>query len=174
MRAVLEDMSVGEGRAMLRAHFPEPRPDLVLVDGGGTLFREPGGFAVRRSGPNWPVIALIIGAHAALLLALITLDVIPILTAPKPKPTEPKKPKPVATSPVGGDWRIQLGAFSQRGSAEAMYQRVSGKAALAGRRPSYVVAGNVIRLQVGPFISRAAAQGACGSLGVACFPVPAR
>jgi len=86
MRAVLEDMSVGEGRAMLRAHFPEPRPDLVLVDGGGTLFREPGGFAVRRSGPNWPVIALIIGAHAALLLALITLDVIPILKAPKPKP----------------------------------------------------------------------------------------
>jgi len=55
-----------------------------------------------------------------------------------------------------------------------MYQRVSGKAALAGRRPSYVVAGNVIRLQVGPFISRAAAQGACGSLGVACFPVPAK
>ena len=94
--------------------------------------------------------------------------------APKPKPTEPKKPKPVATSPVGGDWRIQLGAFSQRGSAEAMYQRVSGKAALAGRRPSYVVAGNVIRLQVGPFISRAAAQGACRSLGVACFPVPAK
>ncbi|HEY6048865.1 MAG TPA: SPOR domain-containing protein [Sphingomicrobium sp.] len=94
--------------------------------------------------------------------------------APKPKPTEPKKPKPAVISPVAGDWRIQLGAFSQRGSAEAMYQRVSGKAVLAGRRPSYVVAGNVIRLQVGPFVSRAAAQGACGSLGVACFPVPAK
>ncbi|MBV8908257.1 MAG: SPOR domain-containing protein, partial [Sphingomonas sp.] len=99
--------------------------------------------------------------------------VTPKPVAPKPKP-QPPKPKPVATSPVAGDWRIQLGAFSQRGSAEALYQRVSGKAALAGRRPIYVPAGNVIRLQVGPFVSRAAAQGACGSLGVACFPVPAK
>jgi hypothetical protein len=97
--------------------------------------------------------------------------------APKPaaKPkVQPPKPKPAAASPVAGDWRIQLGAFTQRGSAEAMYQRVSGKAALAGRRPSYVVAGNVIRLQVGPFVSRGAAEAACGSLGVACFPVPAK
>jgi len=110
MRAVLEDMSVGEGRAMLRAHFPEPRPDLVLVDGGGTLFREPGGFAVRRSGPNWPVIALIIGAHAALLLALITLDVIPILKAPKPKPMVVEmltlKPPP----PVKPEKKVELRA----------------------------------------------------------------
>src|SRR4051812_40074550 len=85
MRAMLEDMAIGESRALLHAHFPEPRPDLVLVDGGAVLPREPGGFAVRR-GPNWPVIAFIVGAHAALLFALITLDVIPILKAPKPKP----------------------------------------------------------------------------------------
>jgi len=85
MRAMLEDMAVGESGALLHAHFPEPRPDLLLVDGGAMLLREPSAFAVRR-GPNWPVIAFIIGTHAALLFALITLDVIPILKAPKPKP----------------------------------------------------------------------------------------
>lgn len=92
----------------------------------------------------------------------------------KPKAAEPARPKATPVSPVSGDWRIQLGAFSQRGSAEAPYRRVSGKAALAGRRPFYVAAGNVIRLQVGPFVSRAAAQAACGSLGTACFPVSAK
>ena len=102
----------------------------------------------------------------------------------KPKPAEPQKAnvaesfkpksKPTPSSPVAGDWRVQLGAFSQRGSAEAMYQRLSGKAALAGRHPFYVAAGNVIRLQVGPFVSRNAAEAACGSLGVACFPVTAK
>jgi cell division septation protein DedD len=98
---------------------------------------------------------------------------------PKPAPKKPTvtdsaRPKPAPASPVSGDWRIQLGAFSQRGGAEALYQRIAGKAALAGRRPFYVAAGNVIRLQIGPFISRAAAQAACGSLGTACFPVSAK
>jgi cell division septation protein DedD len=92
----------------------------------------------------------------------------------KPKAAEPARTKAAPASPVAGDWRIQLGAFSQRGGAEALYRRVSGKAALAGRRPFYVAAGNVIRLQVGPFISRAAAQAACGSVGTACFPVSAK
>jgi protein TonB len=103
MRAMLEDMAVGESGALLHAHFPEPRPDLLLVDGGAVLLREPGGFAVRR-GPNWPVIAFIIGAHAALLFALITLDVIRILKAPKPKPMvvemlSLKPPPPIKPEP---------------------------------------------------------------------------
>ena len=86
-------------------------------------------------------------------------------------------PKVVAPSPpaaIAGAWRIQLGAFSQRGAAEALYQRLSGKAALAGRRPFYVAAGPMTRLQVGPFPSKGAAASACGSLGTACFPVPAK
>ena len=105
---------------------------------------------------------------------------------PAPKPTEPKPsarkppapepkaqaPKPAAPQPVpSGNWRIQLGAFSQRGAAEAQYNRIAGKSALAGRRPIYVAVGTVTRLQVGPFASRAAAQAACGSIGTACFPV---
>lgn len=88
--------------------------------------------------------------------------------------TPPKKvPAPAPTAASGG-WRIQLGAFSQRGAAEALYHRLSGKAALAGRSPFYVAAGGVTRLQVGPFASKAAAAAACGSLGTACFPVAAK
>lgn len=97
-------------------------------------------------------------------------------SAPRPAPAKhvEASPKAASTVPKSGGWRIQLGAFSQRGSAEALYRRVSGKAALAGRGPSYVVAGSVIRLQVGPFESRAAAEAACRSVGTACFPVAAK
>jgi TPR repeat protein len=91
----------------------------------------------------------------------------PIAKAPVPKAV------PATVSPATG-WRIQLGAFSQRGAAEALYQRVSGKPALAGRGPYYVASGAVTRLQVGPFASKAAAAAACSSLGVPCFPVPAK
>lgn len=90
--------------------------------------------------------------------------------APPPKP-HVTKPTPVAA--VSGHWRIQLGAFSQRASAEAMYRRYSAKVALAGRTPFYVAAGPVTRLQVGPFPSKEAAASACASLGTACFAVPA-
>lgn len=77
-----------------------------------------------------------------------------------------------ATASPTGSWRIQLGAFSQRGGAEALYRRVSGKAALQGRGPYYIAAGNVTRLQVGPFASRAEAEAACRAVGTACFPIP--
>jgi hypothetical protein len=88
-----------------------------------------------------------------------------------PAPISPVKPQP---APAGaGAWRIQLGAFSQAGSAEALFRKLS--AALAGHQPFYVRAGPVTRLQVGPYPSRAAAAAACASLhGQACFPVPAR
>lgn len=99
---------------------------------------------------------------------------------PTPKPAkskvaaDPLAPKPLHVSVASGNWRIQLGAFAQQGSAEALYQKLSDKSALAGRSPYYIAAGNVTRLQVGPFASRAAAAAACGSLGTACFPVPAK
>src|SRR5690242_10168587 len=92
--------------------------------------------------------------------------------APKPKPVDiasgrPLKPvsapvaPPVSTA-SGGAWRIQLGAFSQRGSAEALYKKVSG--ALGGHQPFYIAAGPVTRLQIGPYSSRAAASAACAAL----------
>ncbi|GAA4717322.1 hypothetical protein GCM10023325_12510 [Sphingomonas lutea] len=94
-------------------------------------------------------------------------------SAAKP-PTQAAAPAaPSPTPTAGGAWRIQLGAFSQRGAAEALYRKVAG--ALPGRAPFYVAAGPVTRLQVGPYPSRAAAQAACNSLkDQACFPVTAK
>ena len=98
--------------------------------------------------------------------------------SPKPPPpkAEPKKPatQSVADSASGGagPWRIQIGAFGQRSSAESLFRKLSGK--LAGKQPFYVAAGAVTRLQVGPYPTRAAASSACASLGgQACFPVAA-
>jgi hypothetical protein len=100
---------------------------------------------------------------------------------PAPKPTQAPPPKAMPAPPpkaapavASGAWRIQLGAFSQRGAAEALYQRVAGKAALAGRRPFYIAVGSMTRLQVGPFASKSAAAAACSTLGTACFAVPAK
>ena len=94
------------------------------------------------------------------------------------KPPAPRSPQAAATPaplrrhrpPRAGGWRIQLGAFSQRGSAEALTSvcRASPRspgAALLRRR------GAVTRLQVGPFESKAAASAACNSLA-GLLPVP--
>ena len=103
-------------------------------------------------------------------------------TPPKPAPpvvaASKPAPKPVAAAPAGpaspatGTWRIQLGAFSQRSSAEALFRKLSGK--LSGRQAFYASAGAVIRLQAGPFESKAAAAAACKAVGQACFPVPGK
>jgi len=105
----------------------------------------------------------------------------PVATASAPaKPVKPSAqssppPAPKATAPTAtGAWRIQLGAFSQRGSAESLFQRLSGNAALAGRRPFYIPVGSITRLQVGPFENKAAAAAASKAVGTACLPVPAK
>ena len=105
----------------------------------------------------------------------------PVRTAKAAKPPKPA-PKPVETAkadppplkappkPASGNWRIQLGAFGQKGSAQALYGKVSGT--LGGRQAYYIPAGKVTRLQVGPFASKAEASAACARLkGQACFPV---
>jgi len=91
--------------------------------------------------------------------------------APKIEPKKPASAPAVSASAGGaGPWRIQLGAFSQRSSAEALFKKVSGK--LAGKQAYYVPAGSVTRLQVGPYPTRSAAASACASLGAqACFAV---
>ena len=98
------------------------------------------------------------------------------VAAKTPAAKAPPKAVPalIAATPARGNWRIQLGAFSQKGNAEALFKRLSGKDALAGRKPYYVAAGAVTRLQVGPFESKSTAEAACRAVGVACFPVPAR
>ena len=77
------------------------------------------------------------------------------------------------TAPAIGAWRIQLGAFSQRSSAEALFRKLSGS--LAGRQAIYIPIGTITRLQAGPYPTRAAAQAACSALkGQACFAVPGK
>ncbi len=101
----------------------------------------------------------------------------PVAMATKPSapaPVQTPKPKPAAAqaSAPSGKWRIQLGAFSKRSSAEDLYRKLSGSAAITGHPPFYVPAGAVTRLQVGGFPSRAAATSACAALkGQPCFPV---
>ena len=88
-----------------------------------------------------------------------------------PKAISPAPPKPTAVAT--GRWRVQLGAFGQRKSAETLYSKLAGK--LAGKQAYYVPAGAVVRLQAGPFESRAAASAACGRMAPQpCFPVEAR
>ena len=86
-------------------------------------------------------------------------------------------PPTAALPSATGAWRIQLGAFSQRGAAEALFRKLSATGPLAGRKPFLIAVGAMTRLQAGPFESRAAAAAACAVLsarGQACFPVAAR
>ena len=88
-----------------------------------------------------------------------------------PKPASAPPSKPVATAT--GRWRVQLGAFGQRKSAESLYTKLGGK--LAGKQAYYIPAGAVVRLQAGPYENRAAAAAACARLAPQpCFPVEAR
>lgn len=96
--------------------------------------------------------------------------------APRTATVPPAAPPPAAAA-ASGSWRIQLGAFSKRSSAEALYARLSRAAPVAGHKAFYIPAGAVTRLQVGGFGSRSAAAAACSALsskGLACFPVEGR
>jgi TPR repeat protein len=102
-------------------------------------------------------------------------------TQPKPKvagKAAAQKPVPQrSVAAASGAWRIQLGAFSQRSSAEALFRRLSSSAPVSGRQQFLIPAGSVTRLQVGPYPSRVAAEAACRALaarGQACFPVAAK
>lgn len=95
----------------------------------------------------------------------------------KPAARPPAKEAPPTPATASGPWRIQLGAFAKRTSAEALFNKLSESGPLAGRQPFYVAAGAVTRLQVGPFASRAAATAACAALsrnGQPCFAVAAK
>ena len=94
--------------------------------------------------------------------------------APGPSAAKATASAKPSASAAGGGWRIQLGAFSKRSSAEALYKRLSGSAPIAGHQGFYIPAGAMTRLQVGPFPTRSAASAACSALaskGQACFVV---
>jgi uncharacterized protein len=97
-------------------------------------------------------------------------------------PTKPVvKPAKVAAIPapppaaVGGNWRVQLGAFGDKSKAAGLWGTLRSKVAALGPYQSYIVpAGSVTRLQAGPVPSRAAAEKLCGTVkaaGAPCLPV---
>jgi hypothetical protein len=85
----------------------------------------------------------------------------------------PARSAAVPAAPAAtGSWRIQLGAFGQRSTAESLYERLSAGGALSGKPPIFTQVGTMTRLQIGSYPNRAAAASACASLrGQACFPV---
>jgi cell division septation protein DedD len=101
----------------------------------------------------------------------------PAVTRPAPRTTLPAPaparatPAPVRATPApaqDGGWRVQLGAFGDPGNARKLWSQMSGR--FPGRQPYFVKAGTLTKLLVGPFASRAAAAGACGSVKP-CVPV---
>jgi cell division septation protein DedD len=94
--------------------------------------------------------------------------------APKPVPLSAAATKPappVAIAGTGG-WRIQLGAFGNRGAAQALFARLGPK--LGGAQAYYIPVGAMTRLQAGPY-SKADATAACARLKPQpCFVVAAK
>ena len=104
--------------------------------------------------------------------ALASKGAAPKTALPAPAPAKIATPAP-SVAPLLGSWRIQLGAFGQRATAEALFARLRGK--IGARQAYYIPVSKVTRLQVGPYQSRADAATACASLGSqACFAVAAR
>ena len=93
----------------------------------------------------------------------------PVRPMPVVAPPAPARPAPVHTEASHGGWHVQLGAFRDRGNAEALWTRVRGH--MAGAEPSYVKAGAVTRLLAGGFASKAEAQHACTAAGTPCVVV---
>ena len=100
---------------------------------------------------------------------------------PQPVKIAPIKPAPVKAAPVkvaaiGGAWRIQLGAFGEEANAQKLWNSLEAKiGSLATLQPYLKAAGNVTRLQAGPFATRNAADAMCSKVkatGQACISVP--
>ncbi|GAA0483213.1 hypothetical protein GCM10009096_27000 [Parasphingorhabdus litoris] len=79
-------------------------------------------------------------------------------------PTAKPAATPVRTTAMG-NWRVQLGAFGDQNKAKALWnsleKRVSG---LNNLQPYLVAAGNITRLQAGPFSTRAQANKMCSTV----------
>lgn len=96
-------------------------------------------------------------------------------TSPPARPASPpatstsRAAAPAAATAANGRFWIQLGAFSSRDRAESAWSAMRERTAGAG--PRYVAAGNVVRLQAGPYATRAAAQSGCTRAGNGCFVV---
>jgi hypothetical protein len=115
---------------------------------------------------------------------LASAGIVPSVTTPRPtvpkplpaKPPTPKalQPKPAAPKPAAdtGPYRVQLGAFGQKSNADALWNRLRGRAELAGH-PRADLGSPVTRLLATGY-SQASAQRACAALkagGFTCLVV---
>ncbi|WP_447724721.1 SPOR domain-containing protein [Sphingomonas koreensis] len=94
----------------------------------------------------------------------------PPIVKPAPRqPTPAAQPPATRPAPVrDGGWKLQLGAFGDPGNARRLGAQMSAR--FPGRQVSYVKAGKLTRVLVGPFASSAEASGACRGIG-SCVPV---
>lgn len=93
------------------------------------------------------------------------------VAASRPVALRPVASRPAAAGATGGAWRVQLGAFRDRGNAEALWNRVRAR---VGGQPAYIAGRGVTRLQATGFAGRAAAQRACAASGITCVVVAPR
>ena len=86
-------------------------------------------------------------------------------STPPPTPAISVATAAPAKAAPSGDWRIQLGAFSDESKAKNLWNRLEGSvSALSGLQPYLVKAGGITRLQAGPFTTRAQADSMCSSV----------
>jgi cell division septation protein DedD len=87
---------------------------------------------------------------------------------PKPVPAAPVATKATVRAAASGDWRVQLGAFSDEDNAKNLWNSLEKSvSALAGLQPYLVKAGGITRLQAGPFATQAQAEAMCSSVKAA-------
>src|SRR3546814_3014816 len=93
----------------------------------------------------------------------------------QPAAVAPPSTAKVAPQSQPGNWRVQLGAFSNPTAAAAAWASLSGKISSLGTLgPIFVSTGEVVRLQAGPIADRTTAGKLCAKItatGAACFPV---
>ncbi len=95
------------------------------------------------------------------------------LSKPATLPTPVKATQSAPAPSSSGGWRVQLGAFGNRGAAQSLFARLAPR--LGGAQGYYIPVGAMTRLQAGPYPSSAAAAQACARLKPQpCFAVAAR
>ncbi|MCB2014762.1 MAG: SPOR domain-containing protein [Sphingobium sp.] len=85
-----------------------------------------------------------------------------------PQKAAPPPPSPAPAPAAQGNWRIQLGAFSEARRAETQWKAVSAKVPALSSYQHYTPSdGKIVRLQAGPLASRADAAKLCVSIKAA-------
>lgn len=170
----LASADLARGRAAASAATPSPSPSPVSVPVSAGASQDHLAAAARETGTESPASA---GADYARPQGAVARP-----ASAKPAPAKPAQvaaagPKP-ATAPVrkaaeparaapaaaNGPWRVQLGAFSVAGNADALWRKLGGRGPLAGKTKILVPAGKLTRLLAGGFASEAAAASACATL----------